>query len=117
MATVQITFTDASDNEDEFIIYRGLNTGANPDGTNAAEKVATLTWNSGGNTWDVTQEVLDAQSDGVLTGQVPGDPSTPGQIFIFQYTENNAGTWFYGVIAKNSIGPSAITVSSSGITV
>jgi hypothetical protein len=116
MATVQISFTDASDNEDEFIVYRGDNTGANP-GTTAAEEVATITWNSVTSTWDVTSGALDASSTAALNGTIPGDPSTAGQAFVLRYTESNTGSYKYGVVAKNNIGPSAITISGSAITV
>ena len=117
MATVKITFTDASDNEDEFIVYRGASTGAQPTGVDA-EAVATITWD-GSSTWNVTSGAIDTagSADAALTGTIPGDPSTTGQEFILRYTEDTTGSWYYGVIAKNNIGPSAITPSSTAITV
>lgn len=116
MATVQVTFTDASDNEDLFIVYRGDTAGADP-GTTTAEEVATITWD--GSTWNVTSGAIDTASagDAALTGTIPGDPSNTGQQFILRYTENTSGSFKYGVVAKNNIGPSAITVSSTAITV
>ena len=118
MATVQISFQDASNNETSFEVYRGANSGAAPT-AQAAEKLATITWN-GTNDWTYTKEAIDTagSNDGAFTTSGnPGnsDPSNTGQQFTFRYTESATGDFVYGVIAVNSIGPSA-QVNSSAIT-
>lgn len=116
MATVQISFTDASNNEESFEVFRsddaGTSTGI------AAEKLATITWNSATTNWDYAQEVIDTagSSDGALTTPVTTPPTTVGQQFILRYTEGTSGTYKYAVLAKNAIGPSAL-VQSAAITV
>ena len=116
MATVQISFTDASNNEDSFEVFRSADAGTSTG--IASEKLATLTWNAGNTNWDYTQEVIDTagSSDGALTTAVTTPPSTVGQQFILRYTEGSAGTYKYAVLAKNAIGPSAL-VQSTAITV
>ena len=116
MATVQISFTDASNNEDSFEVFRSANGGTSTGA--AGEKLATITWNNGTTNWDYTQEAVDTNgsSDGALTTSVTSPPTTVGQQFILRYTEGNAGTYKYAVLAKNNIGPSAL-VQSTPITV
>lgn len=112
MATVQISFQDASNNEDFFTIYRGDASGNAPTGT-TAEVVATITWDGTSN-WVIADGALGNTSSAFVAGQVTtNDPSNVGQSFGMQYTESNAGTYVYGVEAENSIGKSAITNSSS----
>lgn len=116
MATVQISFTDASDNEDFFKVFRGNNAAGDP-GDTTAEEVATITYNSGSSTWDVASGNIDANSDAALHGTIPGAPSATPQNFVLRYTESNTGSYKYGVLAGNNIGNSTVTISSDSISV
>jgi hypothetical protein len=115
MATVQITFTDNSDNEEKFTAYRSDSTaGTSPTGL-TAEKVFDITWNTTTLVWDITSGAVDTASSGdaaVQVGSATTAPSNTGQVFIVTYTESNAGDYKYGVEAENAIGKSTLTVSS-----
>lgn len=118
MATVQIAFTDNSDNETKFTVFRSVD-GANVTG-GAAEILAEIEWN-GVDTWAYAKGVVDTggSNDGdFIAGQaVDVAPSTVGQSFTISYTEANAGAYFYGVEAENAIGKSAVTETSAAITI
>ena len=115
MATVQISFTDNSDNEEKFSIYRSVDNGTVSGAS--SELVAEVAWNSGTSTWEVTSGGIDTNNDATGTTLPSTDPSNTGQNFVVTYTEGNAGTYFYGVEAENAIGKSAIKSATSAITI
>ncbi len=113
MATVQISFTDNSDNEEEFTIYRSVD-GGTVTGVEA-EVVAVVAYNFEGSQWEVTSGAV--ATDAVGTTLPAGDPSNTQQNFVVTYSEDNDGTYFYGVEAANAIGKSAIKTATSSITI
>jgi len=116
MATVQIAFTDNSDNEDLFTIYRSAD-GAAVTSVAATEAVATVTWNTTNSIWDIASGVVDSTASAAFVGAAPtADPSTTNS-FTVQYEESNAGTYIYGVEAENGIGKSATTSAAGAITI
>lgn len=115
MATVQISFTDNSDNEEKFTIYRSVDGGSVTGAT--SEVVAEVAYDAVAATWGVTSGAVDTANDATGTTLPPSDPSETGQDFVVTYTEGNAGTYFYGVEAENAIGKSAIKSASSAITI
>lgn len=115
MATVQVSFTDNSDNEEKFSIYRSVDNGTVSGA--ASELVAEVAWNDSGAVWEVSTGVIDTENDANGTTLPSTDPTNTGQQFVVTYTENNAGTYFYGVEAENAIGKSAIKSASSAITI
>lgn len=115
MATVQISFTDNSNNEEKFTVYRSVDGGSVTGVT--GEAVCEVAWNTGSNVWEVTSGAIDANNDATGTTLPTTDPTTTGQSFVITYTEDNAGTYFYGVEAENNIGKSAIKSAPSSITI
>jgi hypothetical protein len=115
MATVQISFTDNSNNEEKFTVYRSVD-GGSVSGT-TAEAVCEVSWNSATNVWEVSPGAIDANNDATGTNLPTTDPTAEGQDFVITYTEDNAGTYFYGVEAENNIGKSAIKSAPSSITI
>lgn len=117
MATVQISFTDNSDNEEKFTIYRSVDGASQVDGT-TAQVVAEVAYDTDTSAWVVTNGALASDATGTTlpTGENV-DPSNTGQNFVVTYTEGNSGTYFYGVEAENAIGKSAIKSSSTAITI
>jgi hypothetical protein len=113
MATVQISFTDASNNEDSFSIYRGDNSGSTPV-KDDANKVATLSWS--GSAWSIANGSLASDAN-IETLPDPLNRDEVGQQFAVRYSESGTGTFKYGVIASNSIGDSDMTVTGSGVLV
>jgi hypothetical protein len=118
MATVQIAFTDNSDNETKFTVFRSVNaqsvTGV------PAEKLATLEWDAGNTVWTYTKEAVDTNgdNDGAFVGTAPNTaPNAVGQSFTISYTESTAGAYKFGVEAENAIGKSAVTETSAAITI
>ena len=117
MATVQISFTDNSDNETKFTVYRSA-AGALSVGGTAAEKLATIEWDGTATEWTYTPEVSDSGSNGAFVGTAPNTaPNAVGQSFTISYQEDNAGAYFFGVEAENAIGKSAVTSTASAITI
>lgn len=115
MATVQIAFTDNSDNEDNFNVYRS-NDGAAVTSV-AAELVATITWDSNANVWTIASGgTLDPQNTVAFVGAAPTADPTNTNSFTITYEESDTGTFTYGVEAENNIGKSA-TTSASPITI
>lgn len=115
MATVQISFTDSSNNEENFTVYRSLDN-ANVTGA-VAEAVCVVTWNDTNNVWEVTSGLIDTGNDATGTTLPTSPPSSENQNFVITYTEDHAGTYFYGVEAENRIGKSAIKSAASAITI
>ena len=113
MATVQITFTDDSNNEDSFSIYRSGD-GSNSVAVSDADKVATLSWS--GTAWGIADGALSSDSS-IEAGSATNDPTNTSQQFIVRYTEDNSGDYKYGVVATNAIGNSDITISSDVVSV
>lgn len=112
MATVQITFTDASTNEESFNIYRS-NDGA-PATVTGSNLVSQLAWD--GSAWQASQGALSNNSVTIESGSSTASPSTPGQTFILRYNETNSGNFKYGVTAANAIGSSSITNSGTAVS-
>ena len=112
MATVQISFTDASTNEESFNIYRS------DDGALATvtggNLVSQLAWD--GSAWQASQGALSNNSVTIEAGSSTDSPSTPGQTFIIRYTENDSGDFKYGVTASNAIGDSDIKNSGTAVS-
>ena len=120
MATVQISFTDNSDNETKFTVFRS-DAGADVSGGDS-EKLATIEWDAGNSVWTYTREIVDTgangQNNGAFVGAAPtAAPSTVGQSFTLTYEENNAGAYKFGVEAENAIGKSAVTSTAAAITI
>lgn len=119
MATVQITWVDASTNETIFNVYRG-DDGAASVTLDAAHKVATLTYSGSatGADWANTKWVnatgaLDTQSDFELTAGFGNLDSASAQTYTGTYTDNTSGTFKWAVTAENSIGESAAETSAA----
>lgn len=100
MAKIQISFQDNSDNEDEFRIYRGTSSTV----TTSDTLIATLEW--GGASWSITGSGTNLE----ISSGSTNDPTSTGQ-YVVLYDENSPGTYYYGVLASNSVGDSAISVS------
>ena len=118
MATVQISFTDNSDNETKFTVFRS-NDASDVSGGDA-EKLATIEWDAGNTVWTYTKEIVDTNgdNDGAFVGNAPtAAPSTVGQSFTLTYTESTAGAYKFGVEAENAIGKSAVTSTAAAITI
>lgn len=116
MATVQISFTDNSDNETKFTVFRSVD--ASEVTGIPAEKLATVEWDAGNSVWTYTAEAVDASSTGAFVGAAPATaPDATGQSFTLSYTEDNAGVYKFGVEAENAIGKSAITSTAAAITI
>ena len=116
MATVQIAFTDNSDNEEEFNVYR-----SDSNGTAAVDPtklVANIAWDANASQWTYTSGAIDTNNDGAfIAGQVVNQDPTNTNSFTLQYTEDTAGVYKYGVNATNGIGASALTESAGSITI
>ena len=69
MATVQISFTDNSDNETKFTVFRSVD--ASEVTGIPAEKLATVEWDAGNSVWTYTAEAVDASSTGAFVGAAP----------------------------------------------
>lgn len=102
MAKIQISFQDNSDNEDEFRIYRG---GASPV-TTSDTLVAELTHD--GTNWSIAGS---AGSNHEISQGVNNSPSSSGDQYIVLYDEISAGDYYYGVLASNAVGDSAMSTS------
>jgi hypothetical protein len=120
MATVQITWVDASTNETKFNIYRGATNDSTPDIT-AANLVATLVYNSSatGADWANTKWANSLASGGSSSSTI--DPSATFQLtagnanlntdsaqtYKATYTDDDTGSFKWAVTAENAIGASA----------
>lgn len=113
MATVQITFTDDSNNEDSFSIYRSGD-GSNGVAVSDDAKIATLSWS--GSAWTIANGSISSDSS-IESGSATNDPSNRSQQFIVRYTENASGSYKYGVVATNAIGNSDITITNDTVVV
>lgn len=102
MAKIQISFQDNSDNEDEFRIYRGAATPVQDTDT----LIATLSHD--GTNWSITGS---AGSNHEISQGVNNSPSSTGDQYIVLYDETSAGDYYYGVLASNAVGDSAISTS------
>lgn len=106
MALVKIEWVDAADNETGFKIYRGTQSTV----TNQDVLVADVELNGG--VWSVNGS---SGSSHQITSSNTGASNATGETFTVTYEEANAGTYYYGVAATNSVGDSPIT--SSGVTI
>lgn len=110
MAIVQISWQDNSDNETSFKIYKG---GATPL-TDQSDQIATVALS--GSTWGVSEFSVGSAPSLTLTSSNTGSSSETGEAFVITYDEQNAGSYFYGVSASNSVGDSDV-VTSAQLTV
>jgi hypothetical protein len=101
MAKIQISFQDNSDNEDQFRIYRGT---ATPVTTNDTQ-IAQL--DHDGTSWSISGPVTNLE----ISQGVNNSPSSTGDQYIVLYDETSAGDYYYGVLASNAVGDSAISTS------
>jgi hypothetical protein len=108
MALVKVEWIDAADNETGFKVYRGTNSAV----ATSDVLIAEVSLSSGN--WTVTGQ---SGSSHQLTSVNTGASSATGETFTLTYEESNAGTYFYGVAATNSVGDSPITSSTITVTV
>jgi len=101
MAKIQISFQDNSDNEDEFRIYRGTATPV----TTSDTLIATLTHD--GVSWSISGTGTNLE----ISQGSNNSPSSTGDTYIVLYDENSAGDYYFGVLASNAVGDSAISTS------
>jgi len=101
MAKIQISFQDNSDNEDEFRIYRGAATPV----TTSDTLIGTLTHD--GAAWSIAGSGTNLE----ISQGTNNAPSSSGDTYIVLYDENSAGDYYYGVLASNAVGDSAISTS------
>lgn len=102
MAKIQISFQDNSDNEDEFRIYRGTSTPV----TTSDTLIATL--NHDGVSWNISGST---GSNHEISQGGNNSPSSVGDQYIVLYDETSAGDYYYGVLASNAVGDSAVSTS------
>lgn len=108
MATVQISFQDNANNEASFRVYRGTSSTVTTSDTYIAE----IALSSG--SWAISGQSGTAHA---ITSSNTGDATTTGETFTMTYEEANAGDYYYGVCAHNSVGSSAVATSSTAVTV
>lgn len=108
MATVQISFTDASNNETSFKVFRSDNGGnaVNDD----LKKVGDITYD--GSDWQIAAANSFASVTLYSKPASGSGPDAQGQQFSVRYEEGDSGDYKYGVVASNDIGDSDITESS-----
>ena len=120
MATVQITWVDASTNETTFNIYRGANNDSTPD-ILPANLVATLVYNSSatGADWANTKwentlvsggsssSTIDPSATFQLTAGNANVNTDSAQTYKATYTDDDTGSFKWAVTAENAIGASA----------
>ena len=114
MATVQIAFTDNSDNEDKFTVYRSDDGQAVT--SVASEAVGEIAWSAAASVWQITSGPVDGSNSLAFVGAAPTADFTNNNSFTITYEESSTGTFTYGVEAENSIGKSA-TTSATPITI
>lgn len=127
MATVQITWVDASTNETKFNIYRGTNNDASidPADLTTANLVAVLEYDGSAtpaNTGDwantkwantletapgVSSSTIDPDSTFQLTEGNTNVNSNSAQTYKATYTDDDSGSFCWAVTAENAIGASA----------
>lgn len=103
MAKIQISFQDNSDNEDQFRVYRGTATPV----TDTDTLICSL--DHDGSVWSITGSV---GSNHEISQGVNNAPSSSGDQYIVLYDETQAGDYYYGVLASNAVGDSAISTSA-----
>ena len=103
MAKIQISFQDNSDNEDQFRVYRGTATPV----TDADSQVCSLDWD--GSNWAITSGAVGSNHE--ISQGVNNSPSSSGDQYIILYDETQAGDYYFGVLASNAVGDSAISTS------
>jgi hypothetical protein len=101
MAKIQISFQDNSDNEDEFRVYRGTATPV----TTSDTLIATLSHD--GTNWSIA----GVGSNLEISQGANNDPATSGDTYVVLYDETTAGDYYYGVLASNAVGDSAVSTS------
>jgi hypothetical protein len=112
MAVVQLSWRDNSDNETKFKVYRGTSSPV----TTGDDFLAEVTLS--GSTWQATEATSGSAPNVTLTSTGnTGDSLTTGETFVITYTENTAGSYYYGVSASNAIGDSDIVTTPSVLQV
>lgn len=127
MAIIQLTWVDASTNENVFNVYRSAD-GADIDLTNSAtyDLVATLTYNASasGDDWATSKwektagggtGTPDASDNFQLTSGMDNLSTASGSTFVATYTDDDEPTTGYkwAVTAENAIGESTPTSTSN----
>jgi hypothetical protein len=107
MAKVQISWRDNSNNEEEFLVYKG----ASDPVSNTDDLIATVALS--GTTWGVS----GTASNVTLTSTNTGDSLTTGETFTITYDEATPGTYYYGVAASNAVGASSVVTSTGSVEV
>lgn len=108
MALVKVEWVDAADNETSFKIYRGTSSVVTTSDTLIGEvSLSNGAWSVSGSSGSSHQ----------ITSTNTGASSASGETFTITYEEANAGVYYYGVAASNSVGDSPITTSQITVTV
>lgn len=107
MAKVQISWQDNSDNEDSFKVYKGS---ASPV-VDTDTLIATVALSGGA--WGVT----GAGTNLAITSSNTADSVTTSEIFVITYDETAVGDYYYGVVASNAVGDSAVITSSTSVNI
>lgn len=111
MAIVQISFQDNADNETGFKIYKGTTSPL----SSGSDLLATVDLVSA--TWTPAEGSVGSAPSLQLTSNNNTDASTTGETFVITYDEQDAGSYFYGVSATNSVGDSSVITTGSALTV
>jgi len=127
MATVQITWVDASTNETKFNIYRGATNDSTPDIT-SGNLVAVLEYNgsASGADWANTKwentlsssagnstSTIDPTATFQLTAGNANVNTDSAQTYKATYTDDDTGSFKWAVTAENAIGASAAEETAS----
>tara|TARA_R100001463_G_scaffold30277_2_gene68864 strand:+ start:189 stop:575 length:387 start_codon:yes stop_codon:yes gene_type:complete len=127
MATVQITWVDASTNETKFNVYRSddnassVTTDANHliatveyDGTATGADWANSKWP---NIITTGNSSIDANGTFQLTSGNSNANTDAAQTYVATYTDNTTGTFKWAVTAENNIGASAAEETATGLAI
>lgn len=130
MATVQITWVDASTNETKFNIYRSDN-GAASVALDAQHLIATVEYDGTKTPADqadwantywpniITQgnSDIDPNATFELTSGNKNVNTNSAQTYVATYTDNTSGTFKWAVTAENAIGASAAEETATGLAI
>ena len=107
MATVQISFTDASTNETSFKVFRS-DSDANAVNDDS-KKIGDITYD--GSNWQIAAANSFSSVTLYSKPSTGSGPGASGQEFSVRYEEGTSGNYKYGVVASNDIGDSDLTES------
>lgn len=125
MAIIQLTWVDASTNENIFNIYRSKDgVEINLTDPNTYDRVATLTYNASaaGTDWStslwentLSSSTVDSNNDFQLTSGWDNQSTDSGSTFVATYTDDDSPTTGYkwAVTAENAIGESTATSTAN----